>query len=83
MIMTWWQWTAAAVEAVLLTILVLLWFDTLRERQWPARRARHAAGYAAIIIPVGFVVVLMLPLWIALILIAVPALAIVAMALAS
>lgn len=81
--MAWWHFLAAAVEAALLAILVLLWFDVLRERpSWSRRRAARAAGYAAISVPVGFLVVLIVPLWVALILIAVPALAVLAMALA-
>lgn len=84
MIMAWWHWVAGAVWAVLLAILVLLWFDTLRERpSWPLRRAVRAATLAAITVPVGFVVILFVPLWVALVMLAVPALAVIAMALAS
>jgi len=82
--MDWWHWVAAAVEAVLLLVLVLLWYDTLRERPgWSVSRATRAAGIGAVSVPVGFVVVLFVPLWLGLILIAVPALAVAAMALAS
>lgn len=79
-----WQWAAAVVEAVLLAVLVLLWYDTLRERNgWSLTRATRAAGFAAISVPVGFLVVLFVPFWLALVLIAIPALAIAAMAMAS
>ncbi len=82
--MDWWQWAAATVEAVLLLILVLLWYDTLRERPgWTVRRATRAAAISAVGVPIGFVVVLLVPLWIGLILLAIPALAVAAMALAS
>ncbi|MEO7126784.1 MAG: hypothetical protein ABI382_13260 [Nakamurella sp.] len=82
--MAWWQWTAAAVEAALLTILTLLWLDTLRERRgWQLARHKKLLIIPACSIPVGFLVVLVAPLWLALILIAVPALSIVVMAMAS
>lgn len=78
-----WHWIAASVEAVLLIILVLLWYDSLRERPgWSIARATRRAALAAIIIPIGFVIVLFVPLWIGGILIAIPLLAIGAMALA-
>lgn len=82
--MTWWHWAAAAVEAVLLMLLVLLWYDALRDRPgWTVSRATQRAALGAVSVPVGFVVVLLVPLWLALILVAVPALAVAAMALAS
>lgn len=82
--MTWWHWVAAAVEAVLLLVLVLLWYDNLRERPgWTMRRATRVAAISAIGVPIGFVVVLLVPLWVGLILVAIPALAVAAMALAS
>jgi hypothetical protein len=78
-----WHWIAASVEAVLLIILVLLWYDSLRERPgWTIARATRRAALAAIIIPIGFVLVLFVPLWLGGILIAIPLLAIGAMALA-
>lgn len=80
--MGWWRWVAASVEAVLLLVLVLLWFDTLRERPGASRGSRTALA-GAVLIPIGFVVVLLVPLWIGLILIAIPALAVATMALAS
>lgn len=82
--MAWWQWSAAAVEAILLTILTLLWFDTLRERRgWRLAHHKKALVVPACGIPLGFLAVLAAPLWAALVLIAAPALAIVAMAMAS
>ena len=79
-----WQVIAAAVEALLLIILVLLRYDTLRDRpDWTTRRATRSAGKLAVVIPIGFVVVLLVPLWLGLILIAVPAVAVGVMALAS
>ena len=79
-----WHWLAAAVEGLLLAVLVLLRYDTLRDR--PNRTAAQAGRSAlvlALIIPVGFVAVLLVPLWVGLILIAVPAIAVGVMALAS
>jgi hypothetical protein len=82
--MTWWHWVAAAAEAVLLLVFVLLWYDMLRERPgWTLRRATRAAAIAAVSVPIGFVIVLLVPLWVSLILVAIPALAVAAMALAS
>lgn len=79
-----WHWVAAAVEALLLIVLVLLRYDTLRDRPgWTLRRATSSASKLAVIIPIGFVLVLLVPLWLGLILVAVPAIAVCVMALAS
>jgi hypothetical protein len=79
-----WHWVAAAVEGLLLIVLVLLRYDTLRDRAgWTTRQATRSALKPAVVIPVGFVVVLLVPLWLGLILIAVPAIAVGVMALAS
>jgi hypothetical protein len=79
-----WHWVAAAVEALLLVVLVLLRYDTLRDR--PGRTVAQATRSAlklAVIIPIGFVLVLFVPLWLGLILVAIPAVAVGVMALAS
>lgn len=82
--MQWWRWVAAAVEAGLLAILLLLWFDSLRETPgWTAARAAKRPAIASVVLPIGFLLVLLPPLWIGLILIAIPAIAVIAMALAS
>lgn len=82
--MTWWNWAVAAIEAVLLIILTLLWHDTLRERStWRLADHRRAIALPLVAIPLIFVVMLLVPLWLALVLLAAPALTIVAMALAS
>lgn len=82
--MAWWHYLTASIEAVLLAVLVLLWYDSLRERPgWTLRRASMAALRASIAVPIGFLVVLVMPLWAALILIAIPALAVITMALVS
>lgn len=82
--MQWWRWVAAAVEAGLLVVLLLLWFDTLRETPgWTVARAAQRPAIGSVIVPIGFVLVLLLPLWIGLVLIAIPAIAVFAMALAS
>lgn len=80
--MAWWHYLLASIEAVLVAVLVLLWYDMLRDRRdWPQQRARAAAFKAATTIPVGFLIVLVLPLWPALVLVAIPAIAIATMAL--
>lgn len=82
--MEWWRWAGAGVEALLLVVLVLLLFDTLKERPgWTPRRAARSTAWAAISIPVGVAAVLLVPGWVILILLAVPALVIATMALAS
>ena len=82
--MEWWRWLAASVEALLLAVLVLLWYDDLQQNpKWSPARSRKAAWIAAISIPVGFVVVLLVPLWAGLILIAIPAIVVAVMAMAS
>ncbi len=79
-----WHWVAAAAEALLLVVLVLLRYDTLRDRTgWTMARSTRSAGKLAVIIPIGLVVVLLVPLWLGLILIAIPAVAVGVMALAS
>ncbi len=79
-----WHWIAAAVEALLLAVLVLLRYDTLRDRpDTTLAQATRSALRLAVIIPIGFAAVLLVPLWMGLILIAIPAVAVGAMALAS
>ncbi len=82
--MAWWQWATATLEAILLIILTLLWYDSLRERRdWRPARHKGLLIVPACAVPAGFLIVLASPLWLALILIAIPALAIVVMAMAS
>ena len=79
-----WHWVAAAVEALLLVVLVLLRYDTLRDRKdLTMRQATRSALRLAVVVPIGFVAVLLVPLWLGLILIAVPAIAVGVMALAN
>jgi hypothetical protein len=78
-----WHWAAAGLVAVLLIILVLLWYDTLRERPgWTIRRATLRALPSVLTIPIGCALALFLPLWVGGVLIAVLLLIIGAMALA-
>lgn len=78
-----WHWAAAVVTALLLAVLVLLWYDSLRDRPgWTLTRATKRAAPAALIIPVGFVAALLLPLWVGGILIVVPLVIILVMAMA-
>ena len=78
-----WHWAAAGVVAVLLLILVLLWYDSLRERAgWSTARATKRALPSLIVIPIGFALALFLPLWVGGALIVVGLLTLGAMALA-
>ena len=78
-----WHWAAASVVALLLLVLVLLWYDSLRERPgWSLSRATRRALPASLVIPVGFVAALLLPLWVGGILILVGLVVIGVMALA-
>ena len=76
-----WHWVGAAIEAVLLLILVLLFYDDLRDRPgWTVARATKWAALSALVIPLAFLAV---PLWIGGILIAIPLIVILVMAMAS
>ena len=78
-----WHWIVASVVAVLLLVLVLLWYDTLRDRPgWSTSRATRNAALSALVIPVGFVAALLLPLWMGGVLVAVGLVIIGVMALA-
>ncbi|SDO88865.1 hypothetical protein SAMN04515671_2251 [Nakamurella panacisegetis] len=79
-----WHALAAGVEALILGVLVLLRYDTLRDRPaWTLGRATRAAAKLAVVVPIGFVAVLFVPIWVGLILIAVPAVTVGVMALSS
>ena len=79
-----WHALAAAVEALILLVLVLLRYDTLRDRRGSTlAQATRSALKCAVIVPVGVVAVLLVPLWVGLILIAIPAMAVGVLALAS
>ncbi|MTD17071.1 hypothetical protein GIS00_24345 [Nakamurella sp. YIM 132087] len=82
--MEWWRWAAAGVELLLLVVLVLLRFDSLRDRPgWSMARAARRASIWAVLIPIGVAAVLLVPGWAVLVLLAVPALVIGTMAMAS
>ncbi|TKV58429.1 hypothetical protein FDO65_12735 [Nakamurella flava] len=79
-------WTAVVAVAMagLLLVLVLLRYDTYRNRPgWSLGYATRRALLLAPVIPLGVVVVLLVPLWLGAVLLAVPALIILVMALAS
>lgn len=79
-----WHALAAAVEALILIVLVLLRYDTLRDRRdRTLAQATRSALKWAMIVPVGVAAVLLAPLWVGLILIALPAFAVGVLALAS
>ena len=78
-----WHWAAAIAAALLLAVLVLLRYDSLRERPgWTLAMATRRALPVALIIPAGFVAALLLPLWIGGLLIVAPLVIILVMALA-
>ena len=78
-----WHWAAAVVTGLLLAVLVLLRYDSLRDRPgWTLARATSRAAVAALVIPAGFVAALLLPLWVGGILIVVPLVIILVMAMA-
>ena len=82
--MTGWTWVVAAAMALLLLVLVLLRYDTYRDRPgWSLGQATRRALLLAPIIPLGVVVVLFVPLWLGIVLLAVPALIVLVMAMAS
>ncbi|MEJ7651051.1 MAG: hypothetical protein WKF57_18720 [Nakamurella sp.] len=82
--MEWWRWVSAGVVVVLLVILQLLWFDTLRDRPgWSVRRAGARSAVTLVAIPIAIVLVAFSPWWVAAVLIAVPAVAVITMGLAS
>ena len=79
-----WHWIAAAVQALLLVVLVLLRYDTLRDRRdGTMAQATRSSLRLGVIVPLGFVAVLLVPLWLGLILIAGPAIVVGVMALAN
>jgi hypothetical protein len=79
-----WHWAAAGVVAVLLLILVLLWYDSLRERVgWSTARATRRALPSLLVIPIGVALALFLPLWVGGVLIVAGLLTLGAMALAN
>lgn len=79
-----WTWVVAAVMAALLLVLVLLRYDTYRDRPgWSLGYATRRALLLAPVIPLGVVVVLLVPLWLGAVLLAVPAVVVLVMALAS
>ncbi len=79
-----WHWAAAVVVAVLLIVLVLLRYDTLRDRPGTTvkQATRRALPWFAVV-PVGFLLALFLPLWVGAVLIAGPLIVITVMALAN
>jgi hypothetical protein len=79
-----WHVLAAAVEALVLLTLVLLRYDSLRDRRGATLAgATRSALKWAVVVPVGVVAVLLVPLWVGLILIGLPAIVVGVMALAS
>ncbi len=78
-----WHWAAAVLAALLLAVLVLLWYDSLRDRPgWTLAMATRRAAPAALVIPAGFLAALLLPLWVGGVLVVLPLVAILVMALA-
>jgi hypothetical protein len=80
----WWRWVLAGSAAALLLALLAMRFDTLKDERnlRPAVALRTLAPWA-VLVPVVFVVALVSPWWIGAILLAVPALVLLAMEAAS
>ena len=79
-----WHWAAAVIAAVLLLVLVLLWYDRLRDRPgWSTAQATRRALPSLVVVPVGFALALSLPLWVGGVLIVLPLLILGVMALAN
>lgn len=82
--MEWWRWLATAAWVVLLVLLLLLWFDSLRSRPgWTIRRAVAPVALAALGIPAGALLAVVLPVWAVIALVAVPAVVLAVLASAS
>ena len=72
-----WHWLAASVTALLVVVLILLRYDTYRERRdLTLGQATRKAALLTPMIPIAFVVVLFVPLWLGWILAAIPAAAV-------
>ena len=80
--MVWWRWLDASIATGLVVLLLALRLDTLRERLATTEALRRLAPWV-VVVPVVFLVVLVVPWWLGLILIAIPAVALLAMAAAS
>ncbi len=79
-----WHWAAACIVGLLLLVLVLLWYDTLRDRpNLTIGQATIRALPSLVVVPIGFLLALFLPLWVGGVLIAIPLIVVLAMALAS
>ncbi len=78
-----WHWAAASIVALLLFVLVLLWYDTLRERpNLTTGQATVRALPSLVVVPIGFLLALFLPLWVGGVLMVVPLIVLLVMALA-
>ena len=78
-----WHWATAVLAGLLLSVLVLLRYDSLRDRPgWTLAMATRRALLAAPVIPVGFIAALLLPLWVGGILVIAPLVIILVMAMA-
>ena len=70
--------------ALLLLVLVLLWYDHLRERpELSTGQATVRALPSLLVVPVGFALALLSPLWVGGVLIVVPLIVLIVMALAT
>lgn len=82
--MEWWRWAALVTVLGLGVVLLLLWFDSLRDRKgWTSGQAARPPMIASIgLLPAALLVVVG-PWWLVAALVAVPALAVLTMAMAS
>ena len=82
--MEWWRWVLGGTAALLVLAILALRFDTLKEAPGttPPMALRTLAPYS-VLVPAAFFLALLAPWWIGVIVIAIPGLALLAMAAAS
>lgn len=79
-----WHWAAASIVAIVLFVLVLLWYDILRERpNLSTGQATVRALPSLLVVAIGFLLALFLPLWAGGVLIMLPLIVLLVMAMAN
>lgn len=82
--MEWWRWAAVATLVVIGVIGVLLILDSMRERtRWHPRQAVPVLAGSALVVPLLCSAAVIGPWWLVVLVVTVPALALLALAMAS